>query len=298
MMKQAKILIVDDDAQNIKVAASALDCLDLSIGFAKSGLEALARLKQTEFDLILLDVMMPGMDGFEVCLKLKENSLTDKIPVLFLTAKTDDNSIEKAYEVGAHDYISKPFRPRELIARVKSQLNQLELLRNLEYMATRDSLTGIYNRRMFFQLGESLFAESALQLVVLMIDIDFFKRINDAYGHQVGDQVLKAISETIESSLPANAIFGRIGGEEFAILLQVSEGEAMQLAETMRERVAGFSMDSATGDSFNCTISIGLGVKKDYLVSLDMLLKVADDMLYQAKKQGRNRTILRQQDCS
>jgi len=293
IVEKQRILIVDDDTQNIKVAANALHSNDLIIGFARSGKEALERVEETNFDLILMDIMMPGMDGFEVCAKLKENPLTERIPILFLTAKTDDDSIERAYQVGGYDYITKPFRPRELVARVKLQLSQLALIRKLDYMASRDALTGIYNRRFFFQLSEKLFTGSNNDLVALMIDIDHFKNVNDTYGHQTGDKVLKSIVETIITALPENAIFGRLGGEEFAIMLgDISAEQGLNYAELLRESIATTLIAIDDNTELNCTVSIGLGTKEN-TSSLDELLKSADDMLYTAKKEGRNRTVLR-----
>ncbi len=180
---QHSVLIVDDDPVNIHASFNALDSEGLNISFAKSGVEALERLSQFEFDLILLDIMMPEMDGFELCAKLKQLPLYRNIPVIFLTARDDTDTIEKAYDAGGVDYVTKPCKSRELIVRVNSQLRQLETLRELEFLASRDSLTGVYNRRMFFTLGQKVFAESVASTAVLMIDIDHFKNFNDSYGH-------------------------------------------------------------------------------------------------------------------
>lgn len=293
MAEQRRVLIVDDDAQNIKVAANALNAPDLIIGFAKSGADALRRLEETEFDLILLDVMMPRMDGFQVCTKLKEDPEKSHIPVIFLTARTDEESIERAYEVGGVDYVPKPFRTRELIARVRSQLRQLELRRRLEQLATRDSLTGVYNRRRFFELGEATFSRSKAGLAAFMIDIDHFKRINDVFGHQIGDALLKKTADSIGRVLPEKAVFGRLGGEEFAALMPAKDAdEARHQAEAMREEVARTVLETEDGRNISCTVSIGLGIDRE-AASLDGLLKIADDMLYRAKGAGRNRTMLR-----
>ncbi|MBT2971098.1 MAG: hypothetical protein B6D72_01710 [gamma proteobacterium symbiont of Ctena orbiculata] len=293
MDEQQRILIIDDDPQNIKVAANALRSPELIIGFARSGAEALERLEDIPFDIILMDVMMPGMDGYQVCEKIKANPRTANIPVLFLTAHTDEESIEKAYASGGVDYISKPIRSRELHARVKSQLRQLKLIRNMEFLATRDSLTGIYNRRKFFELGEAMFANHGDTLAALMIDVDHFKEINDNHGHQTGDEVLKTIALAIESKLPKGAILGRLGGEEFAVLLPLtSPDQGVDVAESIREEIASSKLLLPGGDTLACTVSIGHGTGKDIL-SLDGLLKVADDMLYCAKREGRNRTRLR-----
>jgi len=293
MPEQRRILIVDDDARNIKVAANALNDTGVVIGFAKSGEEALNRLRETPFDLILLDVMMPRLDGFQVCSRLKEDPRTAGIPVIFLTARTDEESIERAYEVGGIDYVSKPFRTRELAARVRVQLRQLDLIERLEFLATRDSLTGVFNRRRFFELGSVMLAEFRGELVAMMIDVDHFKRINDAYGHQVGDAVLRQIASTIETTLPQGALFGRLGGEEFALLVRVRDAEeAMVYADRLRECVASVDLAQVEGSGLRCTISIGLSVAEGD-VSLDAVLNEADRMLYRAKDEGRNRAVLR-----
>ncbi|EGV32354.1 response regulator receiver modulated diguanylate cyclase [Thiorhodococcus drewsii AZ1] len=293
MPEQRRILIVDDDARNIKVAANALNDTGVVIGFAKSGEEALNRLRETPFDLILLDVMMPRLDGFQVCSRLKEDPRTAGIPVIFLTARTDEESIERAYEVGGIDYVSKPFRTRELAARVRVQLRQLDLIERLEFLATRDSLTGVFNRRRFFELGSVMLAEFRGELVAMMIDVDHFKRINDAYGHQVGDAVLRQIASTIETTLPQGALFGRLGGEEFALLVRVRDAEeAMVYADRLRECVASIDLAQVEGSGLRCTISIGLSVAEGD-VSLDAVLNEADRMLYRAKDEGRNRAVLR-----
>lgn len=293
MSDRQKILIVDDNLQNIKVAANSLNAADLIIGFAKNGDEALERLQNNEFDLILLDVMMPGKDGYQVCAELKGNPDTANIPVLFLTARTDEESIEKAYGAGGADYVTKPFRARELIARVRSQLRQLQLIRKLEFLATRDSLTGIYNRRKFFELGETLLANTDGMLAALMIDVDYFKQVNDTYGHQAGDAVLKQLAARVTQMLPDSAVFGRLGGEEFAVLFPAEqERRAELLAESIRQNVAAERIKTEGSAEFACTVSIGVGTG-DREDSLDTLLKIADDMLYRAKKNGKNRVILR-----
>lgn len=294
MSHKKKILIVDDDNQNIKVAANALRSNDLTFGFAQSGAEALKRVCESSFDMILLDVMMPGMDGFEVCEKLKSTPETKDIPVIFLTAKTDSDSIERAYSVGGADYVSKPFKSRELNARVWCQLRQRELVQQLEQLARCDTLTGVNNRRRFFELAEQQCANPNVTHAALMIDVDHFKGINDSYGHAVGDQALKMIAQVIQSTIPNDANIGRLGGEEFAVLLQVEVAEdATKSAEAIRMAVAATDislLDKSAG--INCTISIGVGLESG-ACSIDELLKSADEMLYRAKDKGRNRVDFR-----
>lgn len=288
-----RILIVDDNPDNIRIAANILKILDYTLGFARSGDEALQRLADNAFDLILMDVMMPGMDGIELCRRVKQDPALRHIPVIFITARSDEDTIEQAYEVGGVDYVTKPFKARELQARVKSQLRQLALIEELEFLATRDPLTGIYNRRKFFNLGVRLF-ESAKTVSGMMIDVDHFKRFNDDYGHDTGDEVLRAITRTVQASLPEGAVFGRLGGEEFAVILPTDFERAYAVAETIRQRIAEQVVTEIDARPLHCTVSIGLGSKDAQTTNIDMLLKSADNALYRAKKGGRNRTVSRQ----
>ncbi|MCK5687552.1 response regulator, partial [bacterium] len=152
MINDATILIVDDTKDNINILLSLLDDFDLLV--ALNGKKALSLIQKHDVDLILLDIMMPDMDGYEVCQKLKSQEETKDIPILFITAKTDEKSIEKAFESGGMDFVTKPFKPKELLARVKIQLELRKTLKALEFAATRDSMTGIYNRREFFIRGK------------------------------------------------------------------------------------------------------------------------------------------------
>lgn len=296
MADQQRILIVDDDPQNIKLAANALESVsNVIIGFAKSGEEALKRLEEVRYDLILLDVMMPGMDGFEVCSRLKVNAMTREIPVLFLTARVDEDSIEMAYDVGGVDYVSKPFKSRELVARVKQQLHRLEMTRDLEFLAHYDVLTGIYNRRRFFQLGRALIADRTSEPVAFIIDVDHFKQINHSYGHDAGDEVLKAVANRIGDMLPDDALFARMGGKEFAVLLSMKDVEsALQLADSIRERIAEMIIPLSGGIDLKSTVSIGLSVNRE-IRSLDALLKMANEMLHNVKNEGDASITLEQQ---
>ncbi len=232
---KATILIVDDTKENINILLSLLDDYDLLV--ALNGKKAIKLVEKNEIDLILLDIMMPGMDGYEVCSILKSRSDTKDIPILFITAKTDEDSIEKAYDVGGVDYVTKPFKPKELISRIKTQLNMRSMLKSLEFLATRDFMTGIYNRRKFFELGNQLFNKSN-KLFAIMIDIDKFKRINDNYGHPFGDIVIKDVTKIIGRNLPEDAVFGRLGGEEFAILYEAdSMKEVKRTIEDIRLKI-------------------------------------------------------------
>ncbi|MCD4675432.1 MAG: diguanylate cyclase [Desulfobacula sp.] len=292
---QKTILVVDDAVSNIDMLLVILK--DYDVIPVTSGEEALSLLDEEIVDMILLDIMMPVMDGFEVCLNLKANDATKEIPVIFITARNDVESIEKAYDVGGVDYVTKPFRPRELLARVKTHLHLREVIHRLDYLATHDSLTGLYNRRKFFELAQQLYNAKRDGVFAVMIDIDHFKRINDRHGHHSGDLVLKAITKSIRDLLPADSIFGRVGGEEFAALINAYNlDEVKQLIEKIRITVSELIISIRDGANLSCTISSGAAQTGEDITSLDDLLKKADDALYEAKGSGRNRSVFRQRD--
>ena len=290
MGEKPTILIVDDTKENISILLSLLDKYDLLV--ALNGKKALKLVGKNEIDLILLDIMMPEMDGYEVCRILKSNPDTKDIPILFITAKTDEDSIEKAYDAGGVDYVTKPFKPKELTSRIKTHLKMHRMLKSLEFFATRDFMTGIYNRRKFFELGSELFDKSD-KLFAVMMDIDKFKLINDNYGHPFGDSVIKSVTKTISQNIWDGSIFGRLGGEEFAILCEAdSMEEVRQRIESIRKLIE-HSEEKYKNEVVKFTISNGIAQKRLNNDTIDKLLKRADDALYEAKGTGRNRVCFR-----
>ena len=289
---KATILIVDDTETNIDILLDLLSAYDIAV--ALDGNSALAIALEDKPDLILLDIMMPVMDGYEVCEILKSKEETKDIPVVFITAKSDEDSIERAYAVGGMDYVTKPFKPRELLARVKTQLRLKGLLEHLEFMASYDQMTNIYNRRKFFELAKEKFNNSKENLYGIMIDIDHFKQINDTYGHPVGDIVLKEVTKTISKCISDDTIFGRMGGEEFGLVCNAdSEDEILKKAEKIRETIGKLKITLGDGSVISCTISEGISKASNDINTLDLLLKEADIALYKAKGSGRNRVIFR-----
>lgn len=287
---ESTILIVDDTETNIDILLEFLE--DYIVAIATDGASAIEIANEEDIDLILLDILMPEMDGFEVCKILKQNEKTKNIPVIFITSNTDTESIETAYDVGGIDYITKPFRAKELLARVNRELKLAELIHNLSYMASYDSMTGIYNRRKFFELAQQQFATSN-DLFVVMLDIDKFKQINDKHGHPVGDKVIKAVTKTITNIIDNDSTFGRLGGEEFAIVYSNKTEESVkQDIENIRSSIELLEiMDHNKIVKF--TISSGISQKNAKTKDLDHLLKQADDFLYEAKEGGRNKVIFR-----
>ncbi len=290
-MNKKTILIVDDTETNIDILLDLLHAYDVVV--ATDGPTALEIVSEQHIDLILLDIMMPEMDGYEVCRQLKQNSTTSEIPIIFITAISSEESIEKAYDIGGNDYITKPFKPKELLARVNRELQLKSLITHLEFIASHDAMTGIYNRRKFFELGEDMFQTKHPDIHAVMLDIDKFKLINDTYGHPVGDQVIVAVSGVIGTFLKEGDIFGRLGGEEFAILSIDSTQELQERLEKIRAAVAAKNVFSDDAQQINFTISSGMTRWNESMETIDALLKLADDALYDAKQSGRNKVIFR-----
>ena len=322
-----KILIVDDSEDNLTLTSLVLQRDDYEIITAMNGRDAL-RIAQIDLpDVILLDVQMPDLDGFEVCRRLKGESDTENIPVLFLTAKHKDiDSVSLGLSLGAEDYIVKPFSSIELrarvsvLARLKNQMDELgnknqqlesanqaladsneqilQAQKALEQMAITDPLTALYNRRYFTERLSEAFAMIDREPVVihlLMFDLDHFKKVNDTYGHQMGDAVLLQFSHILRRAVRKNDIIARIGGEEFVIaMLNIPSDRAHLAADRIRMEVEGYKFE-AEGYSLSVTTSIGEASYPDLQLenpTLETMLHEADEALYYAKSHGRNRTVI------
>jgi len=295
MKDKALILIVDDEAANIQVLAACLND-DYRIKVAISGEQCLALLQEDEIpDLILLDIEMPGMNGYEVCGQIKNNELIADVPVIFVTAKDNESDEEKGFNLGAVDYITKPVTPSIVKARVKTHVTLKQQRDLLESMAMHDQLTGLYNRRYLFDVSAHKITGAlrhAKNLSLLMMDIDYFKNINDTHGHAAGDEILKAVSGVLGEHNRKEDLVARFGGEEFVIILEYCSLEDAKLkAEEIREKV-----ESLKPLGIAISISIGVAQLLDKSEDFDGLLKRADDALYIAKDNGRNCVVLSKGD--
>ncbi len=294
-MGNKTILIIDDTVENLDILGELL--IQYDIVDAISAEDALDIIKHEEIDLILLDIMMPNMDGFEMCTILKNNSETKDIPVIFITAKTDEDSIEKAYDVGGIDYVTKPFKPKELLARVKRELQLQELQIELKLLASTDPMTKLYNRRYFTKMSEhtlDLSKREKQDLAIIMLDIDKFKNVNDTYGHGIGDDVIIELANTLLEHQRKSDVVCRYGGEEFVILLpNTSKDGAYNVAVKIRESVEKLCINIPNNDILKFTVSIGVSeVNIEDEINIEEALKRADDALYRAKENGRNRIEL------
>jgi diguanylate cyclase (GGDEF)-like protein len=290
------ILIVDDTPTNIQILAESL-ASEYRIKVAASGKAALDVVaRQGLPDLILLDVMMPDMDGYEVCTRLKQNSDTSGIPVIFITAMSDVDDEERGLKLGAVDYITKPFHLPIVKARIHNHLKLKLLTDMLGSLAWMDGLTGIANRRRFDQVLACEWKRAqrtASPLSLIMVDVDHFKSYNDHYGHVAGDECLKKIASTLASSvIRAGDMVARYGGEEFVLLMPGASADgARLLAEQLHERTEKQRIPHERSDA-SCWVSISAGyasVIPDQDNEACTLLQEADKMLYLAKNSGRNR---------
>jgi diguanylate cyclase (GGDEF)-like protein len=246
-------------------------------------------------DLVLLDVDMPGRSGFDVCQELKTNPSTAPIPIIFLSGKLDQATKIAGLDFGAIDYVTKPFDPAELRARVRSGLRIKSLQDQLLALARIDELTGLWNRaylnsRLEQELAAARRSQRPLSLV--MCDVDHFKRVNDTYGHSAGDVVLRSIAGRIQASLRASDVACRYGGEEFALILPGIDADGAGVAaERIREAVAATPVDAGPA-SLQMTVSLGF-VDSALFAPLEPtpggLIEHADAALYAAKRGGRNR---------
>lgn len=314
-----RILVVDDDPTQTLWSRHYLEEAGFEVAEAADGEGAIAAAKSGAPDLVLLDVMLPDMDGFQVCQVLKQDIGTREVPVLLATGLNDTCSVEKGYEAGATDFLSKPFSWALLVNRIKYLLRNDDLRRKLQEisdqqkvvnlaleqkvkersraeqkvreMALHDPLTGLANRKKFHQDFAALLAgigEGYCGVGVMFLDLDRFKQINDTFGHATGDGVLKAVAELLRVSTRSTDVVARLGGDEFAIVLAQHDdvGYAMRVAERiLRELSEPIFID---GTRVSVGTSIGIMLTSDRHADPDQLISNADQALYQAKEAGRS----------
>ena len=291
MHDKSLVLIVDDVASNIQTLASVLKD-DYQLKVATTGKLAIEIANQDpKPDLILLDVKMPEMDGYDVLKILKEEDYTKHIPVIFVTANDTTDDEEKGLLAGAVDYITKPIRPAIVKARVKTHVTLKLQSDKLLYIALHDKLTGLYNRHYLTKVGDLKYARAsrhAEEMSVIMCDVDHFKNVNDEYGHLVGDKVLQALGKLLNDNKRTEDFTARYGGEEFVIVLEhCSSNSAKEKAESLRKELEALDING-----LHVTASFGVVTLTKEHKSFEGLLKDADDALYKAKESGRNKVVV------
>jgi len=297
-----RVLVADDDPVSCYMLEHDLTAKGYVVQCVNNGREALAAARQPGAPrLIVLDWMMPGMSGPEICLSLRQPRSQDHYQyVLLLSSKGETHDVVAGLDAGADDYLIKPFHSSELLARLRVGSRMLRLHDDLleaqellRFQATHDPLTGIWNRGALMQLAQSEIQRaqrSSDPIGFLMIDVDHFKKVNDTYGHCIGDLVLQQVARRLSLSVRGYDVVGRYGGEEFAVVAPGLDVEQLsEYAERMRRLVASAQIE-VPGGPVSVTISIGVAVAANAAAcALDRLLECADSSLYKAKHQGRNR---------
>lgn len=288
------ILLIDDDVDIHHLVGhhlAGLDCLFRCVANPREGLEVAAAMRP---DVVLLDLKMPEIDGFEVCRRLASNTSTSDCMIVFLTSHDAPETISKGLELGASDYLTKPFNAVELRARVRVALRTKRLIDILRQETRVDSLTGLRNRRFF---DESLSATVAVRerkgvaFSLLLLDLDHFKRVNDEYGHGVGDDVLRAVGDMMRRTVRPYDVACRYGGEEFAVVANDTDREgANVLGDRLLQDIGAIRVRA--GDALldiDCSIGIVCSDDCDPALNASQICALADSALYRAKREGRGR---------
>jgi diguanylate cyclase (GGDEF)-like protein len=289
------ILVIDDEKSNL-MALNGILSPDYTVFTAKSGREGLNRALADQPDLILLDIVMPGMNGFEVLKALKESEDTRRIPVIVITGLDNEDDEERGFSLGAVDYIGKPFKNTIVKARVKTHMQIVRQIRTIERIGLMDGLTDIPNRRCFddrFALEWRRALREGRPLSFLMMDLDKFKAYNDTYGHPQGDALLRTVARILSAAAKRPAdLAARLGGEEFGLLLpDTPAGAAGEIAERIRASVEAARVPAAGGKILTkTTMSIGfVSLVPAEQMAPESFIAAADRNLYAAKESGRNR---------
>ncbi len=298
------ILIVEDGERDARLLESCLHGMPVRVLQAKSGQEALVYAKRRQVDLVVLDILLPDIDGFEVCRQIKEDSRTEDIQIVMVTCLRDLDNRIKGIEMGVDDYLIKPVQSRELLARIKTLLKKKFYLNRLQLhleaaltTAILDGLTGLYNHsylERFLELELKKSARHRYPVALLMIDLDDFKACNDSFGHLAGDQVLKEVGQVLQGVMRDTDLAGRYGGEEFAVVLPYCDKpNAERVAERVRQEIAAHPFSEKI-DEFQgaLTVSIGVAAYPEDAATPEDLMRRADRMLYAAKGDGKNRVCL------
>lgn len=322
-----EILVVDDTPNNLRLLSQILREAGYEVRSALNGKMAFASVQASPPDLILLDIQMPGLNGYELCQRLRQTPFGMDIPIIFISALQNVQDRMKAFEVGGVDYILKPFYPQEVLARVQIHLTvsqqqrhlkaknlelqreverrrQVELLlyetnQELERLSNLDGLTQLANRRRFDQYLWEMWQLLQIDhdcLSLILCDVDFFKRYNDAYGHPAGDRCLQHVAQALLNGVhQATGLTARYGGEEFAVILpNASSYEAQMAAERIRNLVFGLELEHIKSPLYQrVTLSLGVStLVPEVHISPQQLIAKADAALYAAKTQGRNQVVV------
>ncbi len=290
------ILVVDDSKLYRETLKSSLQRIHLNVIEAEDGEQALTIIQENKnISLVITDYEMPNMNGIELTYQLRNLYQKDELAIIAMST-IDNNEVVGAFlRFGANDFLNKPFTHYEVVTRINSNLELIDLFTTLKDRANKDFLTGMFNRRYFFDSGLSIFKKNKRKvypLAVAMIDIDKFKTINDTYGHDVGYDAIKEIKTILDKNLRESDLVARFGGEEFCILLEeINIHDVKKLFEKIR---AAFEANVIHTNGIDISYTISTGICYGILDSLDAMIQLSDEALYEAKTTGRNKVIIKE----
>ena len=293
--RMIQVLVVGDLAVARLFVRRLLEVHQLNVLEATSGEEAVAILKKNrDIPLAIIDYRMPGMDGMETIAAIRAFRSREQLSIIGLSAQSAEGISPLLLKAGANDFLKKPFVNEEFYCRVMQNLEYVEQIQEIRESSLRDYLTGLYNRRFFFDMGQGIYDKAKRKntgLVLAMVDVDKFKRINDTYGHSIGDAALKHVGKLLVENLRGGDIVARYGGEEFAILAESLDEvtNAFETFDRLRKRIAATPCQTDEGP---ISLSVSMGVVRNLDAHFEKMIDNADKLLYQAKNQGRNRVLL------
>lgn len=288
-------LIVDDSSVYRTALRNDLEKLRINVLEASDGVEALKIMESSEkkISLILTDYNMPNMDGVKFTIKLRELYEKDTLSIIALSSSDDEYILSEFIKAGANDFITKPHKFTELNVRINANLDTLDIFQKIKDLANKDYLTGSFNRRYFFEAGEAIVDKNTRKdknIAVATLDIDHFKRVNDTYGHDIGDVAIKEIATVLNENLRASDLVARFGGEEYCILLEdISLEDTKVLFEKIR---LSFENNEIKIKDLTLQYTVSLGLAYGKSNDIDEMIKISDEALYEAKESGRNKVVV------
>jgi diguanylate cyclase (GGDEF)-like protein len=291
--QQIKTLVIDDSPFSRKIMKRHLEARFFQVLEAANGVKGLEKFKENpDVALIIVDYNMPEMDGFEFTQKIRKKVTQREVPIIGVSGEGGSRLSSKFIKKGANDFIVKPFSADEFFCRVEQNIELIEHIKKIEQISFTDYLTGLWNRRYFLSNAKMLLGNarrSKFPIAVCMIDIDFFKKVNDTYGHEAGDLVLQRVAAVLQESFRSSDIVSRFGGEEFCVLAAGVDAEkAQKLFDDVRKNIESLKIDI---DGKEISVTVSIGFQTDYMMELTDMINSADECLFKAKEQGRNRVI-------